>query len=421
MQIPTPACVWGEFYPSWVLPDMAAPTHSLPCPSMSLCPSLHFSMSLFSSNVPSPPHVTPIFPLSTYPSFSSRQPMSPLPHPTSLLHTISPVPPGPTSTFPAVSPLPPSPLLPHVPPMFPFPPHAPSSPQHLFPSHPPAMFPFPPRPPLLPYDSRSSTPPFSPTSPPCPGPSIPSSPPSRPGRPSPGPVGHSPPAAAGPPRRWVRVAAGPERRVPGEERPPLLRRPLVAGGTRCSSIAGTNRGPGRGFESRRWPLSFQQTPQPQLCLQEKGKLRPASPRPDTDSLKEGAQGQTRACQQSVHQFNPPVLGHWDEGSPLPQNSACVRKTGQSTSESRGRKYPLHPTAGKRLPQNSSRGCQDESFIPTSFSQECGIVTPKQREAVGQQRAFGRTVTVPQLGPCLYLSFPRSQAAMNYEFWFFRLT
>lgn len=42
------------------------------------------------------------------------------------------------------------------------------------------------------------------------------------------------------------------------------------------------------------------------------------------------------------------------------------------------------------------GCQGVSFIPVSFSRDCGIVTPKQGEAAGQQQAFCRTVTLPQL-------------------------
>lgn len=84
------------------------------------------------------------------------------------------------------------------------------------------------------------------------------------------------------------------------------------------------------------------------------------------------------------------------------------------------KHPLHPTAGTHLPQDSSGGCQDKSFIPSSFSQQCGIVTPSNAElrasselSAGQLRCHGWL--------CLYLSLPGSQAATSYELWFFRLT
>lgn len=44
-----------------------------------------------------------------------------------------------------------------------------------------------------------------------------------------------------------------------------------------------------------------------------------------------------------------------------------------------------------------------SFIPVSFSWDCGIVTPKQDKAVSPQQTFCRTVTLPQLAlPVLVL-------------------
>lgn len=154
---------------------------------------------------------------------------------------------------------------------------------------------------------------------------------------------------------------------------------------------------GRGFESRRRPLCLQHNPNPRSASKRRGN-HSLHPTRLSESLKEG-QGEPAS-----RVFTNPHLTLQDwvtrtkaSPSPLPPRRVPASgKRGRACSESCGRKHPLRPTAGKRLLQNSSGGCQDKSFIPMSFSQECGITTPKQREAVGQQQAFSRTVTVPRL-------------------------